>query len=595
LDVWDFAKKYLYPYKVRGDEITATYCPICKGGEHHDKGTFSINSAKLTYHCLRGSCGVSGHFKQLCDQFGEQYESNDFDTNYKPRQYKKPNIEIKPMATQTQKYMELRKISKETLEHYGIGDDGKGNIIFPYYENGELVFVKYRPARKVEKGERKAWRESDTKPILFGIDLCDPELPLVITEGEIDSLSCYESGIKNVVSVPSGTQDMTWLDTCWNWLKQFNVIILYGDSDNPGRDMVQALIKKLSGEYIIKIVQNPEGIKDANELLFKQGKDAVKAAVENAKEIPVTGIIRLADVKPLDVKNIPRTLSNIKALDSAIGGFLDGELTVWTGKRGHGKSTLVGQLLVEAVEQRKKVCAYSGELRSDWFKYWIECQMAGPKHMGSYHDSMDDKDKYFVKEDVAALMRQWYLDYFYLYDNEITTNSNEESSILKVFEHAVKRYDCKVFLVDNLMTAQSKAMKEDDYYRAQSNFVGELVTFAKVFKCHVHLVAHPKKVDKASKNIDCDDVSGIGDITNRAHNVLLWTKIEDDADRVKLDADGALKVLKNRSYGATSKILFKYDECSRRLYHRLENPYKEYGWIKLAGDAWEGDAPWETT
>jgi twinkle protein len=221
--------------------------------------------------------------------------------------------------------------------------------------------------------------------------------------------------------------------------------------------------------------------------------------------------------------------------------------------------------------------------------------MAGPKHMGSYHDSMDDKDKYFVKEDVAALMRQWYLDYFYLYDNEITTNSNEESSILKVFEHAVKRYDCKVFLVDNLMTAQSKAMKEDDYYRAQSNFVGELVTFAKVFKCHVHLVAHPKKVDKASKNIDCDDVSGIGDITNRAHNVLLWTKIEDDADRVKLDADGALKVLKNRSYGATSKILFKYDECSRRLYHRLENPYKEYGWIKLAGDAWEGDAPWETT
>lgn len=587
MNIWQFARKYLYPYKVKGDEISAMYCPVCKGGEHKDKYTFAINSSKLTYHCLRGSCGISGHFKQLCDLFGEQYESDNYNTNRTVKQYKRPTVEIKPITTQTEKYLALRKINKSTLEAYKVGDDGNGNIIFPFYENDELVFVKYRPARKVKKGERKAWRDTDTKPVLFGMDLCDPELPLVITEGEIDCLSCYESGIRNVVSVPSGTQDMTWLDTCWNWLRQFSVIVLYGDSDEPGQEMMQSLIKKLNGEYIVKVAQNPEGVKDANELLYKQGKDAVKKAVDEAKEIPVAGIMQLADVKPLDVKNIPRTLSNIKALDSAMGGFLDGELTIWTGKRGHGKSTLVGQLLVEAVEQRKKVCAYSGELRSDWFKYWIECQMAGPEFMESYVDAFDNKEKYFVNKDAAERIRSWYRDYFYIYDNEISVQSNEESSILKVFEHAVKRYDCKVFLVDNLMTAQSRAVKDEDYYRAQSNFVGELVTFAKVYKCHVHLVAHPRKVDKSMKNIDCDDVSGIGDITNRAHNVLLWMRIEDDAERAKLNADGALRVMKNRSYGASSKVLFKYDEMSRRLYHYLDKPYREYGWTKTIGDAWE--------
>ena len=594
MNVWDFSKKYLYPYKVKGDEITALHCPSCKGGEHNDKHTFSINATKLTYNCLRGSCGISGHFKQLCDQYGEQYESNDYDTHFKPKQYKKPDVKINMMASQTENYMALRKISKATIEHYGVGDDGKGNIIFPFYENNELVFVKYRPARKVEKGERKSWRESDTKPVLFGMDLCEPDLPLVITEGEIDCLSCHEAGVRNVVSVPSGTQDMTWLDTSWNWLKQFSVIVLFGDNDAAGLEMVRTLTKKLNGEYIIKIAQNPDGIKDANELLYKQGKEAVKTAIEKAKEIPVTGLIRLADIKPLDVRSIPRTLSNIRALDSAMGGFLDGELSVWTGKRGHGKSTLAGQILVEAVEQGKKVCAYSGELRSDWFKYWIECQMAGPKHISSYLDTFDNKEKYFIKDEIGSAMRRWYREHFFLYDNEMSMRNNEEDSILRIFEYAVKRYDCKVFLVDNLMTAQSKSSKEDDYYRAQSNFVGELVKFASGFNCHVHLVAHPRKTDKSNKGINCDDVSGIGDITNRAHNVLLWTRIEDETEKAKLDADGALKVLKNRSYGASCKVLFKYDEKSRRIYHKNDKPNREYSWTKLLnaidrGDAREGD------
>lgn len=593
MNVWEFSKKYLYPYKVKGDEISAMYCPVCKGGDHHDKYTFALNSNKLTYHCLRGSCGVSGHFKQLCDQYGEQYESNDLDTNFKPRQYKKPVVEIKPITTQTEQYLQLRKLSKPTLEVYGVGDDGNGNIIFPFYENDELVFVKYRPARKLEKGERKAWREADTKPVLFGMDLCEPESPLVITEGEIDCLSCYEAGIRNVVSVPSGTQDMTWLDTCWNWLKQFNLIILYGDNDSAGVDMVRALTKKLNGEHIVKVAVNPNGIKDANELLYRQGKEAVKKAVDNAKEIPISGLIRLADVKPLDVKSIPRTLSGVKVLDSSMGGFLDGELTVWTGKRGHGKSTLVGQMLVEAVEQGKKVCAYSGELRSDWFQYWIESQMAGPEFMESYIDTFDDKEKYYIKKEVASQIREWYKDSFYLYDNEISTKNTEEGSILKIFEYAVRRHDCKVFLVDNLMTAQSGGSRDDDYYRVQSNFVGELVSFAKLFNCHVHLVAHPRKVDKSSKSIDCDDVSGIGDITNRAHNVLLWSRIEDEAEKFKLDADGALKILKNRSYGASCKILFKYEEKSRRIYHRNDSPDKKYGWLNVEdnrGDAWEDES-----
>jgi twinkle protein len=190
--------------------------------------------------------------------------------------------------------------------------------------------------------------------------------------------------------------------------------------------------------------------------------------VETAEEIPVAGLIRLADVKPLDVKNLSKTLSGITDLDRAIGGFIDGELSVWTGKRGEGKSTVLGQICVEAIDQNKKVCAYSGELKAEWFQYWIDLQSAGSENVTEYRDETG-KTQYVVSSEHRKLIHEWYRDLFWIYDNEITNDDgNEDVTILKVFQYALKRYDCKVFLVDNLMTANSDASTTEDYYRKKA-------------------------------------------------------------------------------------------------------------------------------
>ena len=63
--------------------------------------------------------------------------------------------------------------------------------------------------------------------------------------------------------------------------------------------------------------------------------------------------------------------------------------------------------------------------------------------------------------------------------------------------------------------------REGDYFRAQSNFAGRLVQFAKTRGVHVHLVAHPRKSDKTRKHLSSDDVGGSGDLTNRADNVFI--------------------------------------------------------------------------
>lgn len=586
MDVYDFARKYLGQYKIKGDEIKAELCPYCKGGKHRDKDTFALNISKLTFNCKRASCGKAGSFVQLCRDFGEEADRQDnYEIFNKPKRvYKKPDAIIDPITNQAEQYLALRKITKPTLEKCGVASDSKGNIAFPYFdENNEHVFTKYRPAAKIRKGQMKAWREADTKPVLYLMNLCNYEKPLIITEGEIDCLSLYESGIDNAVSVPSGAEDLSWLDTCWNWLQPFKQIILFGDNDSPGRDMIQKLIIRLGAYRCYTIpTEYYKGCKDANEILYLHGKEAVKQAVDNAKPVPIAGLIDLSDVRPFDVKSVERVKSNIAFLDKEIGGFLMGELSVWTGKRAHGKSTLLGQLLIESVDQDMPVCAYSGELRADRFQYWINLQAAGTGNISRYYDTVRGKEVFYVEREKLEKILNWYKRKFFLYDNNIADNNAEETSILKVFEYAVKRYDCKVFLVDNLMTARYDTINDYDYYRAQSNFVGELVSFAKRYNVHVHLVAHPRKTQGSLEN---EDVSGSGDITNRADNVFSVERVQE------ADFDVLLRILKNRSEGATEKIGLKYDPICRRLYLPSIGNGKRYGWERQETEDrwWEPD------
>lgn len=187
------------------------------------------------------------------------------------KQFQLPQTEVLPLTKDIVAYMGKRKISLATLEAFQIGADAHGNILFPFYCDGKLVFVKYRAPRKPQGKERKEWQESSTRPILFGMDLCSFSQPLIITEGQIDALSLYEAGVRNVVSVPSGCSNLEWIDHCWNWLERFQTIILFGDNDDPGRKMVLDVVLRLD-ESRCMIVENypnrPDGAtcKDANEV-----------------------------------------------------------------------------------------------------------------------------------------------------------------------------------------------------------------------------------------------------------------------------------------------------------------------------------------
>jgi twinkle protein len=581
----EFARRNFGEYRTKGREITPKQCPYCHGGKHHNRYTFAMNIETGTFNCKRGTCGVTGNFKKLLMDFGGIqmiYEQQSV-----KRKFKKSTAKVEPVKSVILEYLKSRGISEATAKIYNIGDDGKGNIAFPYIKDGQQVAVKYRPARKIKDGERKMWREEGTDTTtLFGMHTVTGDT-LTVCEGEIDAMALYESGIRNVVSVPNGSEDLNWVEANFKWLDTLKTITICGDNDEPGREMVQKLIPKL-GEWRVKAVNLPQSCKDANEVLFKQGKEKLKELIDKAQDIPMESLVRMSEVKTFDIDKIKRVKSNIKPLDKELGGFMMGQVSVWTGINSSGKSTLLGQLLIETVEQDFGVCAFSGELPAPLFRYWIELQMAGPQNLSRKLDSITGDNHYYISTETAAKMRAWYNDRFFLYDN---MSAITPESVLKVFEYAARRYDCKVYLVDNLMTMIGGT--GDDYYRRQSEFIKSVTQFAKKFDVHVHVVAHPRKVKGRVTKMD---VAGTGDITNLADNVFSVHRMNPDDKEDKefkdfWDCDSILDIFKNRFSGRQEiSIGMKFSEPSKRFYTPKDTAYlqKTFGWINK-GDAHEGD------
>ncbi len=218
----------------------------------------------------------------------------------------------------------------------------------------------------------------------------------------------------------------------------------------------------------------------------------------------ISGVIDLADVEPIDPTSVEAVKTNIPDLDKALGGFGVSQVIVLSGRSGEGKSTLSGLILLNAIEQQWKCCAYSGELSKEKFQEWINLQAAGSEYITLKHSNTRGCDVPVVPYEVSRRIRDWYRGQFYVYDNDGFSEESEHARILRLFTASARRYGCRVFLVDNLM---SSLADEEEEFRAQARFVNDLKKFAKRFGAVVMVVSHPRKTKKG-ESIEKADVSG---------------------------------------------------------------------------------------
>lgn len=498
--VIELAEKHLGYFRVKNRQVIAEYCPFC-GGNSHDKETFAVGMENGLWQCLRGSCSKKGNFRQLCEFFGEQAPTGyslPAVTKQQKKIYTKPDQStLYPMTEEIVTYFATRRISEQTMLDWKIAADEHGNIVFPFYRDQELVYVKYRRPKRHEKADgAKEWPMSNTEPILFGMDMTTFNKPLVITEGEFDALAVYESGYSNVVSVPAGCNNMDWINLCWDYIEQFNQIILFGDSDEPGQEMISILSKRLGEDRCMIPKEYPEFVwngkdmnricKDANEILMCYGPDYLKQMILNCEPAPIKGVIDVGKIVYVDPISKPRIMTRIPMLDRMCGGLQEGGVTILSGKAGEGKSTLTGSILLGAIQDGYSTCVYSGELSQDMFLDWILLQASERKYVEYKTDTRNGlKNMPCLSADIRKRIQEWISGKMWLFDNEIVAEQEQTKAILGVFEACARRYGCKLFVVDNLMSALISPEEEN---RAQAKFTAQLKAFARKYRCHVLMV-----------------------------------------------------------------------------------------------------------
>lgn len=582
-DAERFASENNFKTHRQGNELVFTKCPYCGGNSRSDKNKFAINLITGQFNCFRASCGARGNMITLAQDFNFSL-GREIDEYYRPqrqfKRYKRPEAPIEPKEAAV-KYLKSRGISEETVRKFQITSKDDV-VVFPFFdEKGDIQTIKYRNPDPKD-GQSKEWFEKNCKPILFGMLQCNPSnKTLIVTEGQIDSLSVAEAGIENAVSVPGGVNSFTWVPYCWDWISQFEKIVVFGDHEKGHVTLYAEFCQRWQRKVWCVREEDYLDCKDANDILRKHGAEQIRKCIENAEQPPIPKIIDLSEVEDVDINEIDKLRTGLWKLDDVLcGGLPFGQLVLVTGKAGDGKSTLANQILVNAINEGYKVFMYSGELPNYLLKSWMTFQAAGPSNIKKIDQKGEYRTNsgYEIQPEVKKKISDWFADQAWIYDNRIADNEDDEQvKLLDLIDMVVVQKGVRVVLLDNLMTALDLDPGEaQDKYDRQGLFMKRLARLALKHNILIILVAHKRKMSAPEAN---DTVAGSADIVNLASIVISYERGSKEDD----PKSRRLKVTKNRLFGELTSghgLLLDFDPASKRIYDHENNGElkRHYGW-----------------
>ncbi len=287
-----------------------------------------------------------------------------------------------------------------------------------------------------------------------------------------------------------------------------------------------------------------------------------------------------------DILNLPREeesfiKSGIHVIDKKMRGLKKGYVSVISGLRASGKSSVISEVCLDCVDSENRVGVFSGELAPKNFMRWMNLQAAGK----GYVEPTQFDGYYNVHRKYQEKIANWLGNKFFLYNNEY---GNNFSAIMEEFEKKVEKDKLDLLILDNLMAFNIANLGESKW-DAQTEFVLSLQRLAKRKNIHIAFVAHPRK---AMGFLRLDDISGTGDLGNAVDNAFIVHRVNNDFIRLTkqmfgwkddnelYQATNVIEIAKDRDGGLQDCFIpLYYEKESKRLRNSaVEN--KIYGWNK---------------
>lgn len=179
--------------------------------------------------------------------------------------------------------------------------------------------------------------------------------------------------------------------------------------------------------------------------------------------------------------------------------FRPGEVTIWGGQNGHGKSMFTNQVALDLCVQRERILIASLEMPPYRTMLRMNRQAYGGEH---------PSDEYVVN------FHDWTDNRLWLFDHVGVVPPNHALALLRYF--ADKHKGTHVFL-DSLM----KVVQSEEHIDEQKAFMGQICALATETNLHIHLVHHVRKPSAGQSRSTKYDLKGSGAISDQADNVVI--------------------------------------------------------------------------
>lgn len=533
-------------------------CPNCKkiGKEHYNDPCLSINLVEQIFYCHK--CGWKGSLNTH-------------------RKYEKPSDEQKgaKISEDWINYFQKRKISLETLESIGITEGklfmperGKEVkvIQFNYYRNGEIINIKYRDSVKNFRMFKNA------ELIFYNIDSMIDNDSVIITEGEIDTLTFLEVGFKSVISVPNGAVDgrsnLDYIKNCENYFKNIKKIYIATDNDTPGIKLGDELIRRFGKNKCYKVFY-PDDCKDANEVLVKKGADEVLKLIEEARLLPLEDVYTVESVRNIMIYEFEHgkakgTTTYFNSLDPHFT-WKPGDLSLFFGIFNHGKSAFVNELmLLKSVREGAKWGIFSPEHypANEFFDNLIMTYLG--KSVDPKYKNCCSKQEYLEALDFINE------HFFYIFPAK---EAPTQKYINDKFEELIVREGICGGVIDPFNQLYNPIAEAGGISTYLDRFLAEEKMFALRHDFYKVIVAHPRTLQKNSKgNYDIPTAYELyggslwGDKCDNLicyHRPKYWTDKSDPSCIIDIQ-----KIKKQALVGIPGQVELQYNRKTFRLEER---------------------------
>jgi twinkle protein len=200
--------------------------------------------------------------------------------------------------------------------------------------------------------------------------------------------------------------------------------------------------------------------------------------------------------------------------------FRPGEVTLWAGVNGQGKSMITGLVALSLCTQGERVCIASFEMKPRKTIERMARQWSGDNPNGEWAQSAEAVAGF---RDLYEQFKGWATN-LWLYDQQGTVRTEK---LIAVIRYCASELKLTHFFIDSLM----KCVKDEDDYNGQKAFIDEVTAIARDTGMHIHVVHHIRKLSSEDQLPDKHDVKGSGSITDQVDNLLLvWRNKRKEAE-----------------------------------------------------------------